>query len=70
MTIGKGLHAKTTVWRRGPDGLTLVRTFDGLPYGTATNVVIPGLGEAHRSGIQTSGSGKGEAITEVQFTLK
>ena len=27
---------KTTIWREGADGLTLVATEPGLPYGTLT----------------------------------
>ena len=66
----KDVQPKTTIWRNGPNGLTLVKTIDGLPYDVATTVFIEGLGEANRSGIQKSGSGKNEVVTEVQYTLK
>ena len=60
--------AKTTIWKDG--GQNLVKTIDGLPYGTQENIFITGLGKAYRSGIQVSGSGDNESITEVKYTLK
>ena len=64
------INAKTTIWRNTPAGLTLIQTLPGLPFGTATEISVAGLGEARRSGMQTSGSGSNEAITEVRYTLK
>ena len=61
---------RTTVWRRGVSGLSLVTTFQGLPYGTAATAFIAGFGEAVYSGVQKTGSGISEAIVEVEYTLK
>lgn len=61
--------AKTTIWRTTANGTVLVKTLAGLPYGTASIVHIEGLGQATRSGIQTTGSGANEAVVEVKYTL-
>jgi len=37
---------KTTIWRRGPNGETLVKTEAGLPYGDILNITVPGFGRA------------------------
>lgn len=66
----KDTRPKTTIWKNGVDGLTLVKTIPGLPYGTQTAVFIEGLGEAVYSGIQKSGSGTNESVVEVKYTLK
>ncbi len=62
-------NSKTTVWRNGPEGLILVKTIRGLPYGTERTIFIDSLGEAQRSGIQKSGSGNNEGVTEIKYTL-
>jgi len=42
--------AKTTIWRRTNDGLKLIKTVPGLPYGTAQTVRIEGFGNATLTG--------------------
>ena len=64
------IDAKTTIWKNTSDGLALVQTLPGLPFGAAMEISVPGLGAARRSGMQTTGSGKGEVIKEVRYTLK
>lgn len=66
----KDSRPKTTVWKNGANGRTLVTSLQGLPYGTAQTAAIEGFGEALRSGIQKSGSGNNEIVVEVQYTLK
>lgn len=61
---------KTTVWKDGPSGQVLVKSLEGLPYGTQASVYIPDLGEATFAGIQKAGSGSEETIVEVRYTLK
>lgn len=62
-------NARTTIWQNTPNGLALLRTIPGLPYGTASKVFIDGLGEARQTGRQTTGSGRNEAIVEIKYTL-
>jgi|GEM_PF-6214767 len=62
-------QTSTKIWQHGPDGAVLLKTVDGLPYGTAPQVFIPDLGQATRTGVQTSGSGAGQAIVAVVYTL-
>ena len=64
------LEPKTTIWKRGIDGLTLVKAFPGLPFGDKERIFVENLGEALRSGITKSGSGENETVAEVAYTLK
>jgi len=64
------LEPKTTIWKRGIDGLTLVKTFTGLPFGDKERIYVENLGEALRSGVTKSGSDENETVVQVQYTLK
>lgn len=66
----KDLTPKTTIWRQTKDGLQLIKTIPGLPYGTAQTVSIEGLGIATLSGKQQAGSGASETVTEARYTLE
>ena len=71
-SLGKSKKPKSTIWREGPAGKTLVATLSGLPYGDparGTPVFIPNHGQARCSGHTTSGTGVNETIMEVEFTL-
>jgi hypothetical protein len=56
--------AKTTIWKRTADGLQLVRTIPGLPYGTSQTIHVEEFGKASLSGTRKTGSGAGEVIDE------
>ena len=62
-------QANTKIWKRGPDGAILVKAEAGLPYGTEPKVFVPGLGQTIRTGIQPSGSGTGQTVLAVYYTL-
>ncbi len=63
----------TTIWKNGADGRpTLLKTIPGLPYGCPklnTEIDILGLGKAHCTGSQKSGTKPNETIKEMRFTL-
>ena len=64
---------KTTIWREGANGLALVATEPGLPYGTPTIGIVlhhPSYGEARCSGVTHSGSGANQSVIEVKITVK
>jgi hypothetical protein len=64
---------RTTIWKPGPGGETLITTLHGLRFGApqiGTPVHVPDMGQATCSGIQKTGSGSNEHIVEARFTLK
>ncbi|MES9832085.1 MAG: hypothetical protein ABW139_07540 [Candidatus Thiodiazotropha sp. DIVDIV] len=64
---------KTTIWRESDSGKLLIETIQGLPYGEPRMgqiLSIPKYGEVSCSGINKSGSGSSEEITEIQLTAK
>ena len=62
-------NVKTKIWKNSPDGKILVNTLPGLPYGTGPKAFIPNLGQAALTGVLKSGSGAGEMVVEVEYTL-
>lgn len=71
--FAKETGPKTTIWREGADGLTLVATEPGLPYGTPTigNVLrLPSYGEVRCSGVAHTGSGVNQSIVEIKLTVR
>ena len=64
------LEPKTTIWKRGVDGLTLVKTFPGLPFGDRERIFVENFGEVLRSSVTKHGSGENETVEEVAYTLQ
>ena len=62
-------NVKTKIWKNSPDGKTLVNTTTGFPYGTGPKAFIPNLGLATLTGVIKSGSGTGEMVVEVEYSL-
>jgi len=70
---GKDINPITTFWQESDNGLTLIETIPGLPYGTpgmGQTVATRQYGEALCSGVTKSGSGANEGITEIKLTVK
>jgi hypothetical protein len=69
----KDVGSKTTIWKDGSGGKTLVATLPGLPCGVpklGEVVYVPNFGKAECSGITQSGSGINQTVDEVQLTIK
>jgi len=61
---------KTTIWKNGPHGKTLVMTLPGLPFGEllpGETVDNPAFGRASCSGVRRSGAAG--PVSEIELTV-
>ena len=63
------INTKTKIWKNSPEGKVLISTVAGFPYGKGLQAHIPSLGQALRTGVQKTGSGAGEMVVEIEYTL-
>jgi hypothetical protein len=70
MNTPENARPKTTIWMRGPDGETLVKTEAGSPYGETVNITVPGFGRAELTAKTFRGFGGNQTLIEARYTLK